>query len=128
MAAKKDNKITSVKVSKNFGSEGPKRSVASKPKSKLAPKSTDSVMVAKLIKQATDILTKIPGIQDKDSQSNKNLRLSSGRNLQKAKAQAGAAAAGNTARSQMAVTRARSSAGSVAGSKGVPKKPTTKKK
>jgi hypothetical protein len=102
----KKNQLSSIKVGKNFSSEGPKRSVARKAKSKLAPKTKDSVTRANMIKKSADFLTGIPMIQDKNSSANRNLRKSANQNLQRAKAQAAAKKSGS-ARSQMAVTRAR---------------------
>lgn len=86
--------------------EGPKRSVAKKAKSKLAPMTKDSVTKANLIKKSADILTRIPMIQDTNSPANRNLRKSAYQNLQRAKAQSAAKKIGS-ARSQMVVTRSR---------------------
>ena len=72
-----------------------------KPKSRLSPKTKDSVTVAQVHKILADTLTKLGGNPD----SNKNWRKSANRNLAKAKAQAGARS--KSARSQMAVTRSR---------------------
>lgn len=102
----KKNQLTSVKVGKKFGSEGPKRSVAKKAKSKLAPMTKDSVTKANMIKKSADILTRIPMIQDTNSPANRNLRKSAYQNLQRAKAQSAAKKIGS-ARSQMVVTRSR---------------------
>ena len=78
----------------------------SKPKSKLKPKTKDSVTKARALSNVTNVATRIPLVQDTDSRANKNLRKSAAQNLTQAKAQAAAKRTGSQ-RSQMAVTRSR---------------------
>jgi len=77
-----------------------------KPKSKLKPKTKDSVTKARAYSAAANIATRIPLVQDDNSAANRNLRRSAAQNLTQAKAQAAAKRTGS-ARSQMAVTRSR---------------------
>ena len=77
-----------------------------KPKSRLTPKTKDSVTKARAYSAAANVATRIPLVQDDNSAANRNLRKSAAQNLAKAKAQAAAKRTGS-ARSQMAVTRSR---------------------
>jgi hypothetical protein len=98
------------------GAEGPKRSTA-KPKrmpikkasarSGLRSKTTTGVTMAQVQKTVADALSNIPGIQDRNSAANRQWRISANRTLGQARAQEGAKKSGNSARSQMAVTRSR---------------------
>ena len=101
---------------RNKGAEGPKkpnfvRRAEIRPLSRgrrggVTPKTTTSLTMAQVQKTIADVLTGLP-FQDNNSNANVQWRRAANRTLGQAKAQEGAKKAGNSARSQMAVTRSR---------------------